>query len=82
MHKDQLHPEFTLRRQDDSVNDLCYVEQDLLAASYSSGVLILWSLITRRPIATWQAHQDIILGLSVINHVLIRFIKTLFLKMM
>lgn len=61
--------QFTLRSHAESVTSILHIPttQQLLTAD-TSGLLILWNLITRRPVRCWQGHKLSVLTLLQLDH--------------
>lgn len=58
-------PKYILRGHSSQVHNLCFLRQNTrLLTGDADGWVVLWNVITKRPVAVWRAHTKGILGLG------------------
>lgn len=63
---DKVRPEAVLRGHKDSVNCICFLENEILSSGSADGVLKLWSISSRRTVTSIEAHEGSTLSINVV----------------
>lgn len=58
-------PAYVLRGHNAQIHSVCFLRHNTrLLTGDAQGWLILWNLVTKRPVAVWRAHEAAVLSLS------------------
>ena len=61
-------PTYILRGHASAIHALdFYLENSRLASGDADGWIVVWSLMTKRPVAAWKAHDGAILGVQAVD---------------